>query len=176
MHERALSSSLVKSQTAIASADRSATVVTRMVFRASPAQVWQHLMFYEQLDERPPFYLRWLLPVPQRTVGSKSQVGDEALCLYVGGHLVKRVTRIEHERLYAFEVIEQKLDVGGGMQLCDGSYVLRPLPDGTTEVSTSTHYISKRAPRWLWRRIEATVCHTFHRHILRAMRTKVCAK
>jgi hypothetical protein len=133
-------------------------------------------MFYEQLDERPPFYLRWLLPVPVRTIGRKSEVGDEARCVYETGHLIKRVTRIEREQLYAFSVVEQELVVGSGMQLSDGAYALRPLPNGGTEVTASTRYRSERAPRWLWRRVEAQVCHLFHRHILRAMRAESDAR
>ena len=160
------------SQAIDASAAALATVFTRLRFASSPEQVWGGLMFYEQLEEKPPFYLRWLLPVPIRTEGKKSEVGDEALCLYVGGHLVKRVTQIDPRRLYAFAVVEQELDVGRGMKLSNGHYELRALPSGGTEVTVMTRYLSRRAPRWLWKPIEAQVCHVFHRHILRSMRAK----
>ena len=66
-----------------------------MKFAASPEQAWHGLMFYEQIAERPPLHLRLLLPLPIGTEGPKSQVGDEARCLYEGGHLLKRVTRID---------------------------------------------------------------------------------
>lgn len=127
-------------------------------------------MFYEQIDERPPLHLRLLLPVPIRTEGRKSEVGDEARCVYVGGHLTKRVTRVERAAVYGFEVIEQQLSVGGGMRLVRGAYSLREQPDGSTQVELSTVYVSTRRPRWLWKPIEAFVCHMFHRHILHAMR------
>jgi hypothetical protein len=156
---------------AIAPAVEETTVVTRATFAASPGRTWETLMFYEQLDERPPLLLRFLLPVPIRTEGRKSEVGDEALCLYHGGHLVKRVTDVERGLRYAFAVVEQRLAIGGGMRLCGGSYTLRALPGGAgTEVEALTRYASPRRPRWLWRRIEAAVCHAFHRHILAAMR------
>ena len=61
------------------------SVITRMTFAASPEQVWGRLMFYEQIDETPPLPLRLLLPVPTRTEGRKSEVGDEARCIYQGG-------------------------------------------------------------------------------------------
>ena len=175
MQERALATDLTVRpvQTIDATEAAYATVVTRLRFAASPERVWDGLVFYEQIEKKPPFYLRWLLPVPIRTEGSKSSVGDEALCLYVGGHLIKRITRIEPGRLYAFSVVEQQLDVGGGMRLSNGSYELRPLPGGGTEVSVMTRYLSRRAPRWFWRRVEGQVCHVFHRHILRAMRAEI---
>lgn len=146
------------------------SILTQMTFAASPEQVWKRLMFYEQIEERPPLALRLLLPVPTRTEGRKSQVGDEAKCIYDCGHLIKRVTEIEVGRRYGFEVVEQALEVGGGIRLAGGAYMLREIDRGRTEVTLATRYVSPRRPRWLWKPIEAAVCHTLHRHILGAMR------
>jgi len=146
------------------------TVATRLKMAAAPSQVWSTIMFYEQIDERPPWYLRWLLPVPLGTEGSKAKVGDEARCLYDGGHLIKRVIHVEPEQLYQFEVSEQELSFGGGMILSGGEYRLRALGEGGTEVLLVTRYRGGRRPRGLFAPVEALVCHAFHRHILRAMR------
>jgi hypothetical protein len=144
-----------------------------MNFAAPPERVWGGLMFYEQIDEPRPLHLRLLLPLPIRTHGSKSEVGDEATCLYAGGHLLKRVTQIEPGRLYGFAVVEQKLTVGGGLILTGGCYTLRELPSRRTELAVTTRYVSNKHPAWLWKPIEAAVCHLFHRHLLSAMRRKI---
>jgi hypothetical protein len=149
------------------------SIVTRMNFAAAPQQVWDGLMYYEQIDEPPPLHLRLLLPRPIRTVGSKSAVGDEATCVYEGGHLLKRVTEIEPCRHYGFEVVEQNLAFGGGLRLSGGCYTLRELPGQGTEVAVVTRYVSRKRPVWLWGPIEATVCHMFHRHLLAAIRRKI---
>jgi len=148
-------------------------VATQMTFAASSAQAWDGLMFFEEIAERPPLHLRLMLPSPIRTEGRKSLVGDEARCVYQGGHLVKRITRIDRGLDYQFEVIEQVLAVGGGMRLAGGGYTLRPIAAGRTEVTLATRYVSLRWPRWLWQPIERIVCHSFHRHILSAMRRKL---
>ncbi len=90
-----------------------------------------------------------------------------------GDHLLKRATRIDRWRHYAFEVAEQHLAVGAGIRLLGGGYALRELPDGATRIELETRYLSPRRPAWLWRPIEAAVCHAFHRHILGAMRRNV---
>jgi hypothetical protein len=149
--------------------EETTSVLTRMTFAAPPDQIWQRLLFYEQVDQPPPLDLRLLLPVPMRTEGSKSRIGDEARCLYTEGHLVKRVTQVETGRHYGFEIVEQALAIGRGIRLSGGAYTLREIPGGRTEVTLATRYVSPRRPRWLWRRIEAAVCHRLHRHILRAM-------
>jgi hypothetical protein len=151
----------------------SAAVVTRMKFAAPADRVWDGLLFYEQIEERPPLHLRLLLPVPTGTQGPKAKVGDEAKCSYERGHLLKRVTQVDPGRHYGFEVAEQNLDVGRGLALAGGCYTLRELPGGATEVAVTTRYVSHRRPAWLWERIEATVCHMFHRHLLSVMRRKI---
>jgi len=151
----------------------SASVVTRMTLPASPQQVWEALMFYELIGKRPPFLLRLLLPLPIRTDGRKSQVGDEVKCHYADGHLLKRVIRVSRGSQYVFEVVEQELKVGDGIRLLGGCYELRQLPGDKTEVALETRYVSTNRPRWLCRRIEAAVCHSFHRYILRAVRNNL---
>ena len=149
------------------------SVVTSMIFAAPPERVWKGLVFYEELGGRPPLHLRLLLPVPIRNVGKVSVVGDEATCLYEGGHLLKRITRIEQGDLYEFEVAEQNLSVGGGMRLSGGRYRLRSLPDGQTEISVETRYLSRKWPRWFWKPLEKMVCHWFHRYLLGTMRRQI---
>jgi hypothetical protein len=149
-----------------------ATVATRAAFAAPPDTVWPTLLFFEQVGERPPWHLRLLLPLPIRAEGRKTAVGDESLCVYAGGSLRKRVTRVEPFHSLAFEVIRQDLPLRG-LRLLGGAYLLRRLPGGGTEVALETRYASERRPRWLWRRAEAVVCGSFHRHILRAMAREV---
>lgn len=157
----------------VGDASPATSVATSMVFDAAPAEVWDRLMFYEQIDQRPPLHLRLLLPMPIETAGRKSEIGDEARCLYQGGYLIKRVTQVDPRHRYVFEVAEQALVVGGGVQLSGGEYVIRELARGRAEVQIVTRYSSLRWPRWLWRPVERAVCHSFHRHILRAMRREV---
>jgi len=149
------------------------TVVTRNSFAALPRQVWQGLVFYEEVRERPPLHLRLLLPVPIGTEGRIAKVGGEVKCLYEGGHLVKRVTRIEQSELYEFEVAEQALSIGGGMRVLGGRYALRELANDQTEVAVETRYISKRWPRWFWKPLEGLICHSFHRYLLSSMRRTI---
>lgn len=144
----------------------STEVVTRGVLDAPPGAVWDALMFYEQIDERPPWLLRLLLPEPLGTEGPKENEGDEALCRYRGGHLRKRVTEIHEGSYYGFEVAEQRLRIGAGIVLSGGSYALRPLPDGRTEVSVVTRYAGGIAAL---RGVERAVCHLFHRHLIGAI-------
>ena len=94
------------------------------------------------------------------------------MCHYTEGHLKKRVTAIEPERRYEFEVAEQQLHVCS-VALQGGHYVLRAHADGRTLVEAATRYHSPLRPRWLFRPIERFVCHRFHRFLLGAMQRRL---
>lgn len=144
-----------------------------MDFTAGTHAVWKELIFFEHISRPPPFPLRLFLPVPTGTEGRKWQVGEEVVCRYKFGQLLKRVTQVETAHRYAFEIAEQDLAVGLGVRLLGGSYTLLPLPSGGTQVELETRFESPRSPRLLWSPIEAAFCHGFHRHILNAMRRSV---
>jgi hypothetical protein len=150
--------------------EKPSSVATALTFPGSPEEIWNRLVFYEQIPYPPPLYLRLLLPAPHRAEGRGSEVGDEIRCVYEKGHLVKRLIRVDRSRYCRFDVVEQGLAFGRGIRLTGGSYTLRLLPDGSTRVELETRYLSPRRPAWFWKPIEASVCHAFHRHILGAMR------
>ena len=126
-------------------------------------------MFYEEVATCPPFYLRRLLPIPIRSDGCKFEIGAEVKCSYTNGYLLKRVARITRRRNFGFEVVRQELGLIGRIRVLGGDYTLRPLSKDQTRVSLTTRYASPNRPRWLFRRLEAAICHSFHRHILKGM-------
>jgi hypothetical protein len=146
-----------------------ASVKTCQDFFAAADAVWDALMFYEEIVEERPFLLRRFLPTPIGTQGCKSEVGSDVKCQYATGHLLKRVTRIVRRRNYAFEVVEQHLALGG-IRLLGGDYTLHMIAKDHVRVALATHYASPNCPRWVFGRLEAAVCHSFHRYILSAMR------
>jgi hypothetical protein len=152
--------------------DHTASITTYHDFFAAADAVWDALMFYEEIAEDRPFLLRHFLPSPIGTEGCKSEVGGDVKCRYVGGHLLKRVTRIVRRQNYAFEVVEQNLALGG-IRLLGGVYTLRMMAKDRTRVALATHYASPNCPRWLFGRLEAAVCHSFHHYILSAMRSNL---
>ena len=155
--------------------DHAASVTTCQDFFAPTDTVWDALMFYEEIVEHRPFLLRRFLPSPMGTQGCKSEVGSDVKCRYVGGHLIKRVTRMVRGQHYAFEIVEQNLALGG-IRLLGGDYKLRTLSKNHTQVALATRYASPNRPRWLFGRIEAAVCHSFHRYILSAMQSNLSSR
>jgi hypothetical protein len=144
------------------------SVTTRAGFDAPPDEVWQRMMFYEEVPHRPPLLLRMFLPSPVKTEGNGKQVGTVVACTYSRGGLVKRITILERPRLVRFEVLEQHLGVERCMTTVDGSYEFRADGRGT-EVALTTRYRGHMRPRRLWRPFERLLAHQLHHHILAGM-------
>lgn len=140
--------------------------MTRVPLLFDAPRIWESLLTYERVIERPRWPLRLLLPVPVAVEGPMTEVGDLARCAYSRGWFVKRITTVDAPSHYAFDVIEQHLRVAGGLRLVGGSYEIIPV-DTTCVLQVSTRYVPVRKPRALWRPLEACVIHAFHRYLAR---------
>jgi hypothetical protein len=150
----------------------SETVATQICFNGRPEQVWNHLLFYEEVPGPPPLLLRALLPHPVRTEGVKDRVGSSVRCVYRAGDLVKRITKVEPPHLLQFEVIEQRLGIENCILTLGGSYEIH-VCGPATKVTVITNYQAYLRPRYLLRPLEAFFVSQLHRHILRAVRIAV---
>lgn len=143
-------------------------VTTRAGFEAPPHEVWQKMIFYEEVPQRPPLLLRLFLPSPVKTQGGGKRVGATVECSYSSGNLIKRFTVLEPPSLVRFDVIGQNLGVERCVTTVEGSYEIRA--DGCgSEVALTTRYRGHLRPRWLWRWLEGLLAHQLHRHILVGM-------
>ena len=140
-------------------------VATRVRFNRSPEEVWNHLLFYEEVPGRPAFLLRTMLPYPVRTEGDKTRVGGTVYCAYRGGDLSKRITTIEPPHLLQFDVIEQRLGIEGCILTRGGSYQIETHGDAC-DVVLITNYRTYLRPRYLWRPLEALLVTQLHIHVL----------
>jgi hypothetical protein len=148
------------------------SVATSIVLHASPQIVWDRMLSYEEVPKRPPLILRALLPVPLRTEGDKTRVGEDVQCLYGEGDLVKQITAVQPPHLLEFDVNEQHLGIEGCVLAIGGSYRIEP-SGSDTEIILTTNYYAYLQPRFIWCPLEAFLAHRFHRHILEGMRDSI---
>ena len=143
-------------------------VTTTAAFHTPADQLWQRMMFYEEVPCRPPLLLRMFLPSPLKTQTRSKEVGSVVECTYGRGSLLKRITVLERPRLVRFEVLQQNLGIERCMTTVEGSYEFRADGRGT-EVALTTQYRGHLRPRWLWHPFERLLAHQLHHHILAGM-------
>jgi hypothetical protein len=150
-----------------------ATIRTQLHIHATPAEAWDAVMFFEEVEQPAPWLLEFSLPKPLGSSGRKDRVGELVRCQYDRGWIVKRISRIEPGKLLEFDVVQQRLKMEHNVTLRDGSFRIERLADGTSRVVLTTRYERHLAPGWVWRPIEKEVVHTMHRHILEGMAEQV---
>jgi hypothetical protein len=143
-------------------------VATRARVAGTPEEIWDRVMFYEDVPGLPAFPLRMLLPAPVRTDGDKSRVGATVRCTYTHGELAKRITAADAPRLLQFDVLDQRLGIEGCLVARGGSYQIDRGADASDVVLT-TNYHGYLSPRSIWRHLERLLVGQLHSHILRGI-------
>jgi hypothetical protein len=150
------------------------TVETLARFTATPDEIWNQLMFYEDVPEKPAFVLRAMLPYPVRAEGDKTRPGALVRCVYWTGAITKRIKSAGRPHLLEFEVIRQCLGIEGCLMTRGGSYRISA-NGSSSSVVLSTKYEAYLRPRFFWRPLEARLIGQLHMHILGGIRNAIRA-
>jgi hypothetical protein len=113
-----------------------------------------------------------MLPRPLPATASMRAEGDETILRYQDGHYAKRVSKVEPNHHYKFDVIDQRLASDRGVTLLSGAYTLRELAAKQTDLAITTRYTSRIGPRWIAEPIESFLCRRLHKHLLDAIQTQ----
>jgi hypothetical protein len=144
------------------------TAATLIHVDASPEQVWNRIMLYEEVPGRPPLLLRTFLPYPVRTDGDKTCIGATVRCTYREGFLLKRIITVEPPHFLQFEVTDQCLGIEGCILTIGGSYQIH-ICGNAADVVLTTNYQARLRPRGLWRPLETLLVSQLHSHIIRGV-------
>lgn len=145
-------------------------VMTSARLACDAQRAWQKVCFYEHISRKPSWLLRLVLPTPQRTSGSYSQVGDVSRCMYSdGGYLAKTITRIVPGRRIDFDITEQTIRYRGRIVLRGGTIAIEPNDAGSSSVRMITHYELRFPTFFVARFFVDLVVSTMHRIVIRDM-------
>lgn len=147
------------------------SVTTSRVIIGDPDEVWDALMYFEDVDSTPPLLMRIALPRPLYSTGSMDSIGDRRVCVYTKGRLAKEIVEIEDEKLLGFRVVEQEFEPS--VILTGGRFVLEELEDGETKITLTTDYIPVHSPRLAWRWAEVLGARTLHTHVINGIESQV---
>jgi hypothetical protein len=135
-------------------------------------RAWEKVCFYEHITLRPSWLLRTALPVPVRTTGTYSKVGDVSRCLYSdGGYLAKKITHIVGGQRIDFNIIEQSIRYANRIVLRGGTIEIQAHHDGTSSVLMTTRYEVHGATRWIPRMLINHVVKAMHKIVIRDMQS-----
>jgi len=154
--------------------NRTHVVCTSGRLACEARQAWEKVCFYEHIVTEPSWLLRTVLPVPVRTTGTYSNVGDISRCLYSdGGYLAKKIVQIVDGRRIEFDIIEQSIRYANRIVLKGGTIQIESHADGTSSVLMVTRYELHRAARWVPRVFINYVVKAMHEIVIRDMQAQL---
>jgi len=159
-------------ESALSRREEIAVVQTSLTVDATPAEAWNAIMFYEDVEHSPPWLLHLALPQPIKSEGNKEKEGEVVRCFYNAGTISKRISRVEKHRRLSFAVVEAIMRSENYARLKDGSFEIEPVGDTRSRITLTTRYERKLRPGFFWEPIERKVIHTLHGHVLEGMRRK----
>jgi len=154
---------------------------TTMVINASKENVWNKVGFYEHVQKKPSWMLRFSLPTPQEVDGKHEQVGDTCRCKYSdGGYLTKRITKILDGNRIEFEIIEQSIRYQDSIKLLGGYIEVEEQGDQKSIINMVTYYDNCIKPKRVAGYFINKIIKTMHKFVIQDMQTQlslnICSK
>ena len=143
-----------------------AVVTDEILIRATPDQVWPHVLAFPDIPDRPDYWIfRLGLPYPTQTTNGGDFVGADRQCMFSDGIVIKeRVAEFVPREKLTFDIVEQPThpEAYGHITLHRGQFVLRDNRNGTTTLFGSSWYTLHVRPLWyfdLWTRDMTRAVH-----------------
>jgi len=155
-------------------------VVTSVDVAAPPDVVWNRVVQFDEIRERPAWYFRAGIAYPIRATIAGSGRGAIRRCEFSTGAFVEPITIWDAPRRLAFDVVEQPPPlrelsfysnvyaphVNGYFRSTRGEFRLIPAAGGHTRLEGHTWYNVEIYPQGYWRSMSEVLLHRIHLRVL----------
>jgi uncharacterized membrane protein YhaH (DUF805 family) len=159
-------------------------VVTSVDVAAPPTVVWNRVVQFNQIQERPAWYFRAGIAYPVRATIAGSGPGAIRRCEFSTGAFIEPITVWDEPRRLAFDVIDQPPPlrelsiyskvyaphINGYFSSTRGEFRLIPAPGGHTRLEGHTWYSVAIYPQGYWRATSEILLHQIHLRVLRQVK------
>jgi len=159
---------------------------TAIVVNASPEQVWQNVVTFSDITERPEWYFRAGIAYPLRARIRGSGAGAIRHCEFTTGTFVEPIDVWNEPRLLRFRVTANPPPMAelspygnvdpphlhGFLVSERGQFELRPLSGGRTLLIGTTWYRHHLWPAAYWRLWSDAIIHRIHLRVLRHIKAQ----
>jgi hypothetical protein len=156
-------------------------VVSQIAIGAPPAAVWQQVIAFPEITERPEWFFRLGISCPQGARITGQGVGATRECIFTTGRFIEPITAWDAPRRLAFDVREQPAPLfeltpyreihpphlDGAFRSTRGEFELVALPDGGTRLVGRTWYTLDIRPHAYWTIWTDWLLHRIHHRVLR---------
>ncbi len=142
-------------------------VSSEIILPYSPMEVYDAIKSVDTLIAEKPFLMRLDLPVPQKCILEKEEVGALRICYFEGGRIVERITELERGRILKMDVIDYELTGREWLGFKEAIYYFEPVGAGSCKMIRITTYTTDLYPRPYWEPLERIGIEQEHEYVFR---------
>jgi len=141
------------------------TIKTERIFNFSPDEVYDAIKSVDTLSGEKPFLMHLDLPVPQKCVLEKEEIGGKRICYFENGSITEQITQLEKGKVLRMDVIDYQLMTPQWLQFKEAIYYFEPEQNGSCKLTRLTTYTSALKPEWYWNYFESLAIGQEHDYI-----------
>lgn len=125
-------------------------VKSEIILPYSNMQVYDAIKSVDTLIAELPFLMKIDLPVPQKCILEKEEVGGLRTCYFSGGKIVERITALKKGKILKMDVIKYELTGRKWLGFKEAIYIFDSLGVNECKMTRITTYTSSLRPRVYW--------------------------
>jgi hypothetical protein len=130
------------------------SVETEMTIPYSTSEVYEAIKSVDTLIAEKPFLMKLDLPIPNKCVLEKEEVGGLRTCYFSGGTITERITELEKAKVLRMDVIDYKLTGRKWLGFKEAIYFFDKVGQDSSKITRITTYTSVLTPRFYWEPLE----------------------
>ncbi len=140
-------------------------VETERIYPYSAEQVYEAIKSVDTLIADKPFLMKLDLPIPNKCILEKEEVGGLRTCYFSGGTITERITELEKGKILRMDVIDYKLTGRKWLGFKEAIYYFDKVGDNSCKMRRITTYTSVLKPRFYWQPLEELGIRQEHEYV-----------
>lgn len=129
-------------------------VKTERVYPYTSEQVYNAIKSVDTMIAEKPFLMKLDLPIPNKCILEKEEVGGLRTCYCSGGNITERITELQKNKVLKMDVIDYKLTGRKWLGFREAIYYFDNFGDDSCKLTRITTYTSALKPRFYWEPLE----------------------
>ena len=130
------------------------SVKTEMTIPYTTTEVYETIKSVDTLIADKPFLMKLDLPIPQKCILEKEEIGGLRTCYFSGGTITERITELEKAKVLRMDVIDYKLTGRKWLGFKEAIYYFDKVGEDSCKITRITTYTSVLKPRFYWQPLE----------------------
>jgi len=150
-------------------------VSTAIYLPYSPDKVYDFIKSVDTLNTEKPFVMSLGLPVPEKYVLAKEEVGSTRTCYFENGKIEEKITALRRGAILKMDVTNCTVPMPKWLKFEEAIYLFKQQGNGTL-LTRITTYRTELKPRFYWRWFEAKAIEAEHEYVLNDLKRRLDGK